>query len=52
MSFAQPFSEGEVLMNTWALLIGSMALVAIVTIYYVWLRKPAAAPKQEQPQQS
>ena len=34
--------------NHWALLVGAMGLVSIVTIYYVWLRKPGT---QEQPQQ-
>ncbi len=36
-------------MNQWALLVGALGLAAIVTVYYVWLRKPAA--KQDQPQQ-
>jgi hypothetical protein len=37
-------------MNQWGLLIGAVGLVAIITVYYVWLRKPAAK-QQEQPQQ-
>jgi hypothetical protein len=38
-------------MNNWALLVCAMGLVAIVTVYYVWLRKPATKPEQPQPQQ-
>jgi hypothetical protein len=41
-----------VTLNHWALLMGSLGLVSIVTIYYVWLRKPAVpTQQQEQPQQ-
>jgi hypothetical protein len=36
-------------MNQWGLLVGALGLVAIITVYYLWLRKPAA--KKEQPQQ-
>ena len=37
-------------MNHWGLLVGALGLVAIITVYYIWLRKPATK-QQEQPQQ-
>src|SRR5207248_3167109 len=50
-SFAQLHPERSFVVDHLALLIGSIGLTAIVTIYYVFLRK-RAEPKEQQPQQS
>jgi hypothetical protein len=34
----------------WPLLVSVVAVVAIVSVYFVWLRKPAAKQPEQQPQ--
>jgi len=41
----------ETLMNVVALSVGAIALVSIVTVYYVFLRKPAVKVEEPQPAQ-